>query len=209
MGLFQKRVKPVNKIKLYRLILFSAVAFISISCASKEDREITALMTSVFQKELDIGKGVFVFEEAEENWEIPWLDTCSSAGLLSLESDFHPKVSISDIFTLEDADKICKEGRKPYKFQQDMFPEGVVVSPDKSRYDSILDAFYKHIGDPEIVELDMELKKYSEYKSISKPVFLQDNYAFLYISREGPHLSIYKKENGEWAHYFTITLMLI
>ncbi|TDQ14657.1 hypothetical protein DFQ04_3247 [Algoriphagus boseongensis] len=56
----------------------------------------------------------------------------------------------------------------------------------------------------------MELKKYMSYKTISKPVFLQDyQYAFLYVFSEGTGLLIYKKQNNKWVHYFTSTLMLI
>lgn len=206
---FREGRKPVNKMKPY-IFIIGIVTLTCLGCTTREEREIKALMTAVFQKELGAGRKVILFEDAETNWEVPWLDSCSAEGILSLESDFHHKVSTKDIFTLEDVEKICREGREPYRFRKEMFPEGIHVSPDRSRYDSIVEAFYKHLGEPEIVELDMELRKYMKYKAISKPVFLQGyRYAFLYISREGPHFSVYKKDDGDWTHYFTITLMLV
>lgn len=63
------------------------------------------------------------------------------------------------------------------------FPRGY-ISTDRSRYDSIVDAFYNHIGKPEIVDLDAELRKHMKYKAISKPVFLQEyRYAFIHLER--------------------------
>ncbi|MCM0060514.1 MAG: hypothetical protein NBV57_06625 [Algoriphagus sp.] len=180
------------------------------SCTSREEKEIKELMSVVFEGELSRGEEVIVFAEAEENWQIPWLDSCTVEGLLSLESDFRPKVSFKDVFTKEDAEKICREGKQAFQFQQDMFPAGVKVSSEKGRYDSLSKAFYTALGTPEIVELDMELKKYMYYKTISKPVFLQDyHYAFLYFLSDGNGFLIYKKQNNKWVHYFTVTLMLI
>jgi hypothetical protein len=73
-----------------------------------------------------------------------------------------------------------------------------------------LRAFYTALGTPEVIELDMELKKYMPYKTISKPVFLQDyRFAFFYMAQEGTHLTVFKKENGKWVHYFMVTLILI
>ena len=65
-------------------------------------------MSVVFEGELRRGEEVIVFAEAEENWEIPWLDSCTVEGLLSLESNFRPKVSFKDVFTEEDAEKILQ-----------------------------------------------------------------------------------------------------
>ncbi|MFL0682172.1 MAG: hypothetical protein ACJLTB_02900 [Algoriphagus aquaeductus] len=198
-------VKVINIV--LKLLVFALVSF---SCTSREENEIKDLMNAVFEWELGRGEEVIVFAEAEENWEIPWLDSCTVEGMLSLESDVRPKVSFKDVFTEVDAEKICREGRQAFRFQQDMFPSGVKVSSEKGRYDSLSKAFYNALGTPEVVELDMELKKYMSYKTISKPVFLQDyRYAILYISKEGPHLSVFKKEGGKWVHYFTSTLMLI
>jgi hypothetical protein len=167
-------------------------------------------MSVVFEGELSRGEEVIVFAEAEENWQIPWLDSCSVVGILSLESNFRPKVSFKDVFTEEDAEKICREGKQAFQFQQDMFPAGVKVSSEKGRYDSLSKASYTAIGAPERIQLDMKLKKYMSYKTISKPVFLQDyRYAFLYMAEEGSHLSVFKKENGKWVHYFTSTMILV
>lgn len=196
--------------KSYIFIIIGIASLICLSCSSREEREIKSLMTAVFQKELDSGREIIVFEDSENKWDVLWLDSCSAERILNLEIDFHYKMSIKDVFTLEDANTICREGRKNYRFSKEMFPEGVHVSPDKGRYDSILDAYYNHIGEPEIVDLDKALKEYMWYKTISKPVFLQGyRYAFLYISGEGPYFSVYKKDNGDWKHYFTITLMLV
>jgi len=47
-----------------------------------------------------------------------------------------------------------------------------------------VDALYNHIGKPEIVDLDAELRKHMKYKAISIPVFLQEyRYAFLHLER--------------------------
>jgi hypothetical protein len=205
---FLKEKKPVIKLITYSLLFASSL--ISFSCASREEKEIKELMSVVFEGELSRGKEVVVFAEAEENWEIPWLDSCSVEGILSLESNFRPKVSFKDVFTEEDAEKICREGKQAFQFQQDMFPAGVKVSSEKGRYDSLSKAFYTAIGAPERIELDRKLKKYMSYKTISKPVFLQDyRYAFLYMAEEGSHLSVFKKENGKWVHYFTSTMILV
>jgi len=188
--------------------MMSSIFFFS--CATREEQEIKELMSVVFEGELSRGEEVIVFAEAEENWEIPWLDSCTVEGLLSLEGDFRPKVSFKDVFTEADAEKICREGKQAFQFQQDMFPAGVKVSSEKGRYDSLSKAFYTAIGAPERIELDMKLKKYMSYKTISKPVFLQDyRYAFLYMAEEGSHLSVFKKENGKWVHYFTSTMILV
>ena len=177
--------------------MMSSIFFFS--CATREEQEIKELMSVVFEGELSRGEEVIVFAEAEENWEIPWLDSCTVEGLLSLESNFRPKVSFKDVFTEEDAEKICREGKQAFQFQQDMFPAGVKVSSEKGRYDSLSKASYTAKGAPERIQLDMKLKKYMSYKTISKPVFLQDyRYAFLYMAEEGSHLSVFKKENGKW-----------
>ncbi len=188
--------------------MMSSIIFFS--CTSREEKEIKELMSVVFEGELSRGEEVIVFAEAEENWEIPWLDSCTVEGLLSLESDFRPKVFFKDVFTEEDAEKICREGKQAFQFQQDMFPAGVKVSSEKGRYDSLSKAFYTALGTPERIELDRELKKYMPYKTISKPVFLQDyRFAFFYMAQEGTHLSVFKKENGKWIHYFTSTMILV
>ncbi len=196
--------------KSYIFNIIGIVSLICLSCSSREEREIKSLMNAVFPKELNAGREIIVFEDTETNWDVLWLDSCSAEGILNLEIDFHYKMSIKDVFTLEDANIICRDGRKPFSFRKEMFPEGVHLSPDKGRYDSILDAYYNHIGEPEIVDLDIALREYMWYRTISKPVFLQGyRYAFLYISGEGPYFSVYKKDNGDWKHYFTITLMLV
>lgn len=183
------------KLLNYSILMMSSIFFFS--CAAREEQEIKELMSVVFEGELSRGEEVIVFAEAEENWQIPWLDSCTVEGLLSLESDFRPKVSFKDVFTEEDAEKICREGKQAFRFQQDMFPAGVKVSSEKGRYDSLSKAFYTALGTPERIELDRKLKKYIHYKTISKPVFLQDyRYAFLYMAEEGTHLSVFKKENG-------------
>jgi len=188
--------------------MMSSIFFFS--CATREEQEIKELMSVVFEGELSRGEEVIVFAEAEENWQIPWLDSCTVEGLLSLESNFRPKVSFKDVFTEEDAEKICREGKQAFQFQQDMFPAGVKVSSEKGRYDSLSKASYTAKGAPERIQLDMKLKKYMSYKTISKPVFLQDyRYAFLYMAEEGSHLSVFKKENGKWVHYFTSTMILV
>ena len=205
---FLKEQKLVIKLLNYSILMMSSIFFFS--CAAREEQEIKELMSVVFEGTLSRGEEVIVFAEAEENWQIPWLDSCTVEGLLSLESDFRPKISFKDVFTEEDAEKICREGKQAFQFQQDMFPAGVKVSSEKGRYDSLSKAFYTALGTPEIVELDMELKKYMYYKTISKPVFLQDyQYAFLYVLSDGPGFLIYKKHNNKWVHYFTVTLMLI
>lgn len=197
-------------IKQIAYSLLFVTSLISFGCTSREDQEIRELMSAVFERELSRGEEVIVFEEAEENWEIPWLDACTVAGLLSLESDFPPKVSFRDVFTEGDAEKICREGKQAFRFDQDMFPEGVKVSSEKGRYDSLSKAFHDALGKPEIVELDVELRKYLSYKTISRPVFLQKyRFAFFYMAQEGTHLSVYKKENGKWVHYFTSTMILV
>lgn len=200
--------KPLIKVRMLFMLL--VIPLFCLSCASREENEIKELMNAVFEWELNRGEEVIVFAEAEENWEIPWLDSCSVEGILSLQSDFHYKVLFKDVFTKADAEKICREGKQAFLFQQEMFPEGVKVSPEKGRYDSLSKAFFNALGTPEIVELDMELKKYSRFKTISKPVFLQDyRFAFFYMAQEGTHLSVFKKENGKWVHYFTVTLVLV
>jgi hypothetical protein len=205
---FLKEKKPVIKLLNFSILMMSSIFFFS--CATREEQEINELMNAVFEWELSRGEEVIVFAEAEENWQIPWLDACTAEGLLSLESDFRPKVSFKDVFTEVDAEKICREGKQAFQFQQDMFPAGVKVSSEKGRYDSLSKAFYTAIGAPERIELDMKLKKYMSYKTISKPVFLQDyRYAFLYMAEEGSHLSVFKKENGKWVHYFTSTMILV
>jgi hypothetical protein len=205
---FLKEKKPVIKLLNYSILMMSSIFFFS--CSAREEQEIKELMSVVFEGELSRGEEVIVFAEAEENWQIPWLDSCTVEGLLSLESDFRPKVSFKDVFTEEDAEKICREGKQAFQFQQDMFPAGVKVSSEKGRYDSLSKAFYTALGTPERIELDMELKKYMYYKTISKPVFLQNyQYAFLYFLSDGNGFLIYKKQNNKWVHYFTVTLMLI
>ena len=196
------------KLLNYSILMMSSIFFFS--CAAREEQEIKELMSVVFEGELSRGEEVIVFAEAEENWQIPWLDSCTVEGLLSLESDFRPKVSFKDVFTEEDAEKICREGKQAFQFQQDMFPAGVKVSSEKGRYDSLSKAFYTALGTPERIELDRELKKYMYYKTLSKPVFLQDyQYSFLYFLSGGNGFLIYKKQNNKWVHYFTVTLMLI
>lgn len=196
------------KLLNYSILMMSSIFFFS--CAAREEQEIKELMSVVFEGELSRGKEVIVFAEAEENWQIPWLDSCTVEGLLSLESDFRPKVSFKDVFTEADAEKICREGKQAFQFQQDMFPAGVKVSSEKGRYDSLSKAFYTALGTPERIELDRKLKKYMPYKTISKPVFLQDyRFAFFYMAQEGTHLSVFKKENGKWIHYFTSTMILV
>ena len=205
---FLKEKKPVIRLLNYSILMMSSIIFFS--CTSREEKEIKELMSVVFEGELSRGEEVIVFAEAEENWEIPWLDSCTVEGLLSLESDFRPKVFFKDVFTEEDAEKICREGKQAFQFQQDMFPAGVKVSSEKGRYDSLSKAFYTALGTPERIELDRELKKYMPYKTISKPVFLQDyRFAFFYMAQEGTHLSVFKKENGKWIHYFTSTMILV
>jgi hypothetical protein len=151
---FLKEKKPVIKLITYSLLFASSL--ISFSCASREEKEIKELMSVVFEGELSRGKEVVVFAEAEENWEIPWLDSCSVEGILSLESNFRPKVSFKDVFTEEDAEKICREGKQAFQFQQDMFPAGVKVSSEKGRYDSLSKASYTAIVAPERIQLDMK-----------------------------------------------------
>ncbi len=192
------------------LFMLLVISLVCLSCTSREEKEIKGLMNAVFEPELSRGREFIVFAEAEENWEIPWLDSCTVEGLLSLESDFRPKVSFKEVFTEADAEKICREGKQAFRFQQEMFPEGVKVSSERGRYDSLSKAYYNALGTPEIVELDMELRKYSSYKTISKPVFLQDyQYAIIYVFSGGTGFRIYKKQNKKWVHYFTSTLMLI
>lgn len=185
----------MNKMKPY-IFIIGIAAVMCLSCTTREEREIKSLMTVVFQKELEAGREVIVFEEALTEWGILKQDSCTGEAILSLERNFSNRlgsVEIKDIFSIADAEKICREGREPYRFRKEMFPEGVHVSPDRSRYDSIVEAFYKHLGEPEIVELDMELRKYMKYKAISKPVFLQGyRYAFLYIEGGGIFLCIGK-----------------
>ena len=205
---FLKEQKLVIKLLNYSILMMSSIFFFS--CAAREEQEIKELMSVVFEGELSRGEEVIVFAEAEENWQIPWLDSCSVEGILSLESNFRPKVSFKDVFTEEDAEKICREGKQAFQFQQDMFPAGVKVSSEKGRYDSLSKAIYTALGTPERIELDRELKKYMPYKTISKPVFLQDyRFAFFYMAQEGTHLSVFKKENGKWIHYFTSTMILV
>ncbi len=196
------------KLLNYSILMMSSIFFFS--CATREEQEIKELMSVVFEGELNRGEEVIVFAEAEENWQIPWLDSCTVEGLLSLESDFRPKVSFKDVFTEADAEKICREGKQAFQFQQEMFPAGVKVSSEKGRYDSLSKAYSTALGTPERIELDRKLKKYMYYKTISKPVFLQDyQYAFLYFLSDGNGFLIYKKQNNKWVHYFTVTLMLI
>jgi len=168
-------------------------------------------MTAVFQKELEAGRKVIVFEDALIDWSISGQDSCTGEAILSLERNFpnhFGSVDIRDIFSIEDAELICRDGRKPYRFRKEMFPAGVHLSPDKDRYDSILDAYYNHIGEPEIVDLDIALRKYREYKTISKPVFLQGyRYAFLYIEGGGD-ISVYKKINCNWEQLLMVTFRL-
>jgi hypothetical protein len=205
---FLKVQKLVIKLLNYSILMMSSIFFFS--CATREEQEIKELMSVVFEGTLSRGEEVIVFAEAEENWQIPWLDSCTVEGLLSLESAFRPKVSFKDVFTEEDAEKICREGKQAFQFQQDMFPAGVKVSSEKGRYDSLSKAFYTALGTPEIIELDRKLKKYMYYKTISKPVFLQDyQYAFLYFLSDGNGFLIYKKQNNKWVHYFTVPLMSI
>ncbi len=196
------------KLLNYSILMMSSIFFFS--CATREEQEIKELMSVVFEGELNRGEEVIVFAEAEENWQIPWLDSCTVEGLLSLESNFRPKVSFKDVFTEADAEKICREGKQAFQFQQEMFPAGVKVSSEKGRYDSLSKAYSTALGTPERIELDRKLKKYMYYKTISKPVFLQDyQYAFLYFLSDGNGFLIYKKQNNKWVHYFTVTLMLI
>jgi hypothetical protein len=205
---FLKEKKPVIRLLNYSILMMSSIIFFS--CTSREEKEIKELMSVVFEGELSRGEEIIVFAEAEENWQIPWLDSCTVEGLLSLESDFRPKVSFKDVFTEEDAEKICREGKQAFQFQQDMFPAGVKVSSEKGRYDSLSKAYSTALGTPEIVELDRKLNKYMYYKTISKPVFLQDyQYAFLYFLSDGNGFLIYKKQNNKWVHYFTVPLMSI
>lgn len=193
------------------LLIFGIVSLISVSCINREEKELKSLMKAVFQKELDAGREVIVFEDALTDWGIQGIDSCTVEAILSLKRNFPDRfgsIEIKDVFSIEDAERICKEGRKPYRFKKEMFPEGVLVSPDRSRYDSIVEAFYRHIGEPEIVELDTELRKYMKYKTISKPVFLQGySYAFLYIEGGGD-ISVYQKSNGDWKHLLMVTLIL-
>lgn len=35
-------------------------------------------------KGVGAGRKVILFEDAETNWEVPWLDSCSAEGILSL-----------------------------------------------------------------------------------------------------------------------------
>lgn len=192
----------------YSILMMSSIFFFS--CAAREEQEIKELMSVVFEGELSRGEEVIVFAEAEENWQIPGLDSCTVEGLLSLESAFRPKVSFKDVFTEEDAEKICREGKLAFQFQQDMFPAGVKVSSEKGRYDSLSKAYSTALGTPERIELDRKLNKYMYYKTISKPVFLQDyQYAFLYFLSDGNGFLIYKKQNNKWVHYFTVPLMSI
>lgn len=205
---FLKVQKLVIKLLNYSILMMSSIFFFS--CATREEQEIKELMSVVFEGTLSRGEEVIVFAEAEENWQIPWLDSCTVEVLLSLESAFRPKVSFKDVFTEEDAEKICREGKQAFQFQQDMFPAGVKVSFEKGRYDSLSKAFYTALGTPEIIELDRKLNKYMYYKTISKPVFLQDyQYAFLYFLSDGNGFLIYKKQNNKWVHYFTVPLMSI
>lgn len=196
------------KLLNYSILMMSSIFFFS--CAAREEQEIKELMSVVFEGELSRGEEVIVFAEAEENWQIPWLDSCSVEGILSLQSDFHYRVLFKDVFTEADAEKICREGKQAFQFQQDMFPAGVKVSFEKGRYDSLSKAYSTALGTPERIELDRKLKKYMSYKTISKPVFLQDyRFAFFYMAQEGTHLSVFKKENGKWIHYFTSTMILV
>ena len=92
---FLKEKKPVIRLLNYSILMMSSIIFFS--CTSREEKEIKELMSVVFEGELSRGEEVIVFAEAEENWEIPWLDSCTVEGLLSLESDFRPKVFFKDV----------------------------------------------------------------------------------------------------------------
>ncbi|TDQ14656.1 hypothetical protein DFQ04_3246 [Algoriphagus boseongensis] len=127
--------------KIRFIFILSVISMFCFSCTSREEKEIKELMNAVFEWELNRGEEVIVFAEAEENWEIPWLDSCSVEGILSLQSDFHYKVLFKDVFTEADAEKICREGKQAFRFQQDMFPAGVKVSSEKGRYDSLSNAY--------------------------------------------------------------------
>ncbi len=197
--------------KSYIFIIIVIVSLICLSCSSREEREIKSLMNAVFQKELDAGREIIVFEDALMDWSISGQDTCTAEAILSLERNFpnhFGSVDMRTIFSIKDAELICRDGKKPYKFRTEMFPVGVHLSPDKGRYDSILEAYYNHIGEPEIVDLDIALRKYKDYMKISKPVFLQGyRYAFLYIEGGGD-ISVYKKTNGNWEQFLMITFRL-
>ncbi|SMD45471.1 hypothetical protein SAMN00777080_4122 [Aquiflexum balticum DSM 16537] len=197
--------------RAYIFIIIGIVSLICLSCSSREEREIKSLMTAVFQKELDAGRKIIVFEDALMDWTISGQDTCTGEAILNLERNFpnhFGSVDIRDIFSKDDAELICSDGRKPFRFRTEMFPEGVHLSSDKDRYDSILDAYYNHLSEPEIVDLDIALRKYKEYKTISKPVFLQGyRYAFLYIEGGGD-ISVYKKINGNWELFLMVTFRL-
>lgn len=71
------------------IFIIGIAAVMCLSCTTREEREIKSLMTVVFQKELDAAREVIVFEDAETEWEVPGLDSCSFEGILNLESDFH------------------------------------------------------------------------------------------------------------------------
>lgn len=192
----------------YCIILLISASIVS--CISQEDRETKALMAAVFENELASGQEIFLFEDAETDWKIPWLDSCTVEGIWNLESDFSQKILIKDVFSHEETERICAEGSAHYKFRKELLPDGINLSSERSRYDSIINAFYMHVGKPEIVELDVALRGYRTYRSFSKPIFFREfTYACLYQSYEGPHLAVFRKEHGKWKRYFSVTFLLV
>ena len=72
---FLKEKKPVIKLLNYSILMMYSIIFFS--CATREEQEIKELMCVVFEGVLSRGEEVIVFAEAEENWQIPWLDSCT------------------------------------------------------------------------------------------------------------------------------------
>lgn len=85
------------------LLIFGIVSLISLSCNTREEKEFKSLMKAVFQKELDEGREVIVFEDALIDWSIQGIDSCTEAAVLSLKRNFPDRfgsIEMKDFFSI-------------------------------------------------------------------------------------------------------------
>lgn len=189
------------------------------SCTNREERETHLLMEALFERELDHRDSIFMVEDAYTEWfSHAGSKTCDWEWLDELFDDWEGRkpVNLSEIYTPEEVDKICRDGMLDYTFQQNKLPGKIKLIP-RNQIEEMTEEFNKmvEVGGPILISKQMERLRI--YHEISKPVFTRNyQYAFVYRATHcfpmaclGPAVFILKKENGKWRSLYGADFFLI
>jgi hypothetical protein len=200
-----------------KIILILAIVFIS-SCGNKEKMETQALIETIFERELERGDTIYLVEDSFSDWiSVADAEICNFKLIEDiLNWNKNKPVNLSDIYTLTDVEKICRESQVEFKFDQNLVSNKIKVIPI-IQIEKMFKEFDKMMKEDNSVIFTKDMERFKTYFEISKPVFTRNyKYAFIYkahhtfpIESEGPAIFILKKENGEWKILYGGNLFLI